>query len=259
MKKLLCATAFCAASFGFQTNAFAIMVYDPAAVGQMIKQFDQGKLQLNQLKQQVDKATEQVQQGYKQLDQLKNQLDQMKQLYSSLNGKPDLSALQELLNKQGNSAALPSDFNQLEQSIEGTGGSGGGNIEKWKEKLSYKEPSGGGGSKEAVDAFYKQEVAKMQNRNIGQAATGQAVYEDATNKKEAINKVIEKLKNAKTAAEVQDAQTQLAAIQAILQAEVLQTQAASMIQQAQQEAEAIRIREEASKRYQDYARQLRGK
>ncbi|WP_375624155.1 hypothetical protein [Bartonella sp. OC41QHQL] len=69
---------------------------------------------------------------------------------------------------------------------------------------------------------------------------------------------MEKLKNAKTAAEVQDAQTQLAAIQAILQAEVLQTQATSMIQQAQQEAEAIRIREETSKRYQDYARKIRG-
>ncbi|ACS52139.1 VblB5 protein (plasmid) [Bartonella grahamii as4aup] len=250
MKKLLLATALCAASFGFQTNAFAIMVYDPAAVGQIMKQVQQGTQQLNKLQ-------EQIQQGKQQLDQLKSQLDQAKQLYSSLNGKPDLSALQELLNKQGNNAALPSDFNHLEQSIDGTGG-GSGNTEKWKEKLLYKEPSGGSGSKEAVDAFYKQEVEKLHNRNVGQAATGQAVYEDADKKKEAISKIIEKLKNAKTAAEVQDAQTQLAAIQAILQAEALQTQATSMIQQAQSEAEAIRIREEASKRYQDYANQLRG-
>lgn len=250
MKKLLLATAVCAASFGFQTNAFAIMVYDPAAVGQIMKQVQQGTQQLNKLQ-------EQIQQGRQQLDQLKSQLDQAKQLYSSLNGKPDLSALQELLNKQGNNAALPSDFNHLEQSIDGTGG-GSGNTEKWKEKLLYKEPSGGSGSKEAVDAFYKQEVEKLHNRNVGQAATGQAVYEDADKKKEAISKIIEKLKNAKTAAEVQDAQTQLAAIQAILQAEALQTQATSMIQQAQSEAEAIRIREEASKRYQDYANQLRG-
>ncbi|WP_208439668.1 type IV secretion system protein, partial [Bartonella grahamii] len=247
---LLLATALCAASFGFQTNAFAIMVYDPAAVGQIMKQVQQGTQQLNKLQ-------EQIQQGKQQLDQLKSQLDQAKQLYSSLNGKPDLSALQELLNKQGNNAALPSDFNHLEQSIDGTGG-GSGNTEKWKEKLLYKEPSGGSGSKEAVDAFYKQEVEKLHNRNVGQAATGQAVYEDADKKKEAISKIIEKLKNAKTAAEVQDAQTQLAAIQAILQAEALQTQATSMIQQAQSEAEAIRIREEASKRYQDYANQLRG-
>ncbi|WP_375673350.1 type IV secretion system protein [Bartonella sp. CL25QHWL] len=250
MKKLLLATAVYAASFGFQTNAFAIMVYDPAAVGQIMKQVQQGTQQLNKLQ-------EQIQQGRQQLDQLKSQLDQAKQLYSSLNGKPDLSALQELLNKQGSSGALPSDFNHLEQSIDGTGG-GSGNTEKWKEKLLYKEPSGGSGSKEAVDAFYKQEVEKLHNRNVGQAATGQAVYEDADKKKEAISKIIEKLKNAKTAAEVQDAQTQLAAIQAILQAEALQTQATSMVQQAQSEAEAIRIREEASKRYQDYANQLRG-
>ncbi|WP_375637936.1 MULTISPECIES: type IV secretion system protein [unclassified Bartonella] len=250
MKKLLLATTVYAASFGFQTNAFAIMVYDPAAVGQIMKQVQQGTQQLNKLQ-------EQIQQGRQQLDQLKSQLDQAKQLYSSLNGKPDLSALQELLNKQGSSGALPSDFNHLEQSIDGTGG-GSGNTEKWKEKLLYKEPSGGSGSKEAVDAFYKQEVEKLHNRNVGQAATGQAVYEDADKKKEAISKIIEKLKNAKTAAEVQDAQTQLAAIQAILQAEALQTQATSMVQQAQSEAEAIRIREEASKRYQDYANQLRG-
>ncbi|WP_375635043.1 MULTISPECIES: type IV secretion system protein [unclassified Bartonella] len=250
MKKLLLATAVYAASFGFQTNAFAIMVYDPAAVGQIMKQVQQGTQQLNKLQ-------EQIQQGRQQLDQLKSQLDQAKQLYSSLNGKPDLSALQELLNKQGSSGALPSDFNHLEQSIDGTGG-GSGNTEKWKEKLLYKEPSGGAGSKEAVDAFYKQEVEKLHNRNVGQAATGQAVYEDADKKKEAISKIIEKLKNAKTAAEVQDAQTQLAAIQAILQAEALQTQAASMIQQSQQEAETIRIREEASKRYQDYAKKIRG-
>ncbi|WP_375692514.1 type IV secretion system protein [Bartonella sp. AP4SXKL] len=250
MKKLLLATTVYAASFGFQTNAFAIMVYDPAAVGQIMKQVQQGTQQLNKLQ-------EQIQQGRQQLDQLKSQLDQAKQLYSSLNGKPDLSALQELLNKQGSSGALPSDFNHLEQSIDGTGG-GSGNTEKWKEKLLYKEPSGGSGSKEAVDAFYKQEVEKLHNRNIGQAATGQAVYEDADKKKEAISKIIEKLKNAKTAAEVQDAQTQLAAIQAILQAEALQTQATSMIQQAQSEAEIIRAREEASKRYQDYARKIRG-
>ncbi|WP_375640335.1 type IV secretion system protein [Bartonella sp. MM55XZML] len=250
MKKLLLATTVYAASFGFQTNAFAIMVYDPAAVGQIMKQVQQGTQQLNKLQ-------EQIQQGAKQLEQLKSQLDQAKQLYSSLNGKPDLSALQELLNKQGNNAALPSDFNHLEQSIDGTGG-GSGNTEKWKEKLLYKEPSGGSGSKEAVDAFYKQEVEKLHNRNVGQAATGQAVYEDADKKKEAISKIIEKLKNAKTAAEVQDAQTQLAAIQAILQAEALQTQATSMIQQAQQEAEIIRSREETSKRYQDYARKIRG-
>nr|WP_173051584.1 type IV secretion system protein [Bartonella sp. TT0105] len=251
MKKLLLATALCAISFGPQANALGGGPFDYKILLENIKQYEK-------LKQQVEKAEQQVQQGTKQLEQLKSQLDQAKQLYSSLNGKPDLSALQELLNKQGNNAALPSDFNHLEQSIDGTGGAGSGNTEKWKEKLLYKEPSGGGGSKETVDAFYKQEVEKMHNRNIGQAATGQAVYEDATKKKEAISKIIEKLKNAKTAAEVQDAQTQLAAIQAILQAEVLQTQATSMIQQAQSEAEIIRAREESSKRYQDYARKIRG-
>ncbi len=221
------------------------MVFDPTAAAKLAEQYKQ--------------ALKQFEQGKQQLDQLKGQLDQMKELYSSLNGKTDLSALQELLNKQGNNAALPSDFNNLEQSIDGTGSGGSsGNIEKWKEKLLYKEPSGGGGSKEAVDAFYKKEVEKMHNRNIGQAATGQAVYEGANKKKEAISKIIEKLKNAKTAAEVQDAQTQLAAIQAILQAEVLQTQATSMIQQAQSEAEIIRAREESSKRYLDYAKKIRG-
>ncbi len=83
MKKLLCAPAFYAASFGFQTNALAMMVFDPQAFGQMMKQFEQGKLHLQELQKQFKLGTEQ-------LDQLKNQLDQMKQLYSSLNAKPDI-------------------------------------------------------------------------------------------------------------------------------------------------------------------------
>ncbi|WP_375669821.1 MULTISPECIES: type IV secretion system protein, partial [unclassified Bartonella] len=101
MKKLLLATAVYAASFGFQTNAFAIVVFDPTAVGQIMKQVQQGTQQLGKLQ-------EQIQQGKQQLEQLKSQLDQAKQLYNSLNVKPDISGLKEMFNKQGSSGALPS-------------------------------------------------------------------------------------------------------------------------------------------------------
>ncbi|WP_375672572.1 type IV secretion system protein, partial [Bartonella sp. CL45QHWL] len=153
MKKLLLATAVYAASFGFQTNAFAQMpTFD-------LKSFMQGGKQLEQLKQQI-------QQGKQQLDQLKSQLDQAKQLYNSLNVKPDISGLKEMFNKQGSSGALPSDFNHFQQSMGSGGGGGGGggskNTQKWQEELKYKEPSGGAGSKEAVDAFYAQEVKKAE-------------------------------------------------------------------------------------------------
>ncbi|WP_208431807.1 type IV secretion system protein [Bartonella schoenbuchensis] len=232
MRKILLTIALYAISFGLTPNVLAQMpTFDAAAVAKMIEQLKQGK---------------------QQLDQLTSQIDEMKKLYGSLNGATDLSALQELLNSQGNNAALPSDFNHLEQSIGGAGG-GGGNAAKWEEKLLYKEPASGAGSKEAVDAFYKKEVEKSQQLHVGQAAIGQAIYEEAAKKKETISKLLEKLKSAQTAAEIQDAQAQLTAIQAMLQAEVLQTQAATMIQQAEKQAQNIRIRQEFNMRHKDYA------
>ncbi|WP_455480692.1 type IV secretion system protein [Bartonella sp. B12(2025)] len=178
----------------------------------------------------------------------------MKKLYGSLNGATDLSALQEMFNKQGNNFTLSSDFNHFEQSIDGTGS--GGNTGKWTEKLFYKEPSSGAGSKAAVDAFYQQEVEKLHNRNVGQAALGESVYKEAVEIKKAVKKLSEKLKNAKTAAQVQDVQTQLSTVQAELQAQLLQMQAAAMIQKAQEKAAQICAREEFNARYKDYARQL---
>ncbi|WP_317992845.1 type IV secretion system protein [Bartonella gliris] len=252
MKKLLLATALCTISFGLTTNTFAIMVYDPAAVGQIMKQVQQGTQQLNKLQ-------EQIQQGKQQLDQLKSQLDQAKQLYNSLNVKPDISGLKEMFNKQESNGALPSDFNHFEQSIGGTGGGGGGkNTEKWKEKLLYKEPSGGAGSKAAVDAFYAEEVKKAQQRTVGQAATGQAVYEEASETQKTIKQLTDKLGNAQTAGEVQEIQAQLAAIQAKLQTQVLQMQANALIQQAEDKAKEERGYEEFAARYADYAKKLRG-
>lgn len=111
MKKLLWATALCAISFGLKTNAFAMVVFDPTAAAKLTQQYQQ--------------ALKQFQQGADQLNQLKGQLDQMKNLYNSLNVKPDISGLKEMFNKQGNSGALPSDFNNFQHSM-GSGGGGGG-------------------------------------------------------------------------------------------------------------------------------------
>ncbi|WP_273789831.1 type IV secretion system protein [Bartonella sp. ML70XJBT] len=242
MKKLLWATAFCAISLGLKTNAFAIVVFDPTAAG---------------------KLAEQIRQGTQQLEQLKGQLEQMKQLYSSLNAKPDISALKEMFNKQGSNGALPSDFNHFQQSMGSGGGGGGGgssskNAQKWQEELKYKEPSGGAGSKEAVDAFYAEEVKKAEQRVVGQAATGQDVYEEASETQKKINKLLDKLGNTEKAGEIQGIQAQLEAIQAKLQTQVLQMQAAAMIQQAEEKAAEKRAYEEFAARYADYAKKLRG-
>ncbi|WP_375655024.1 type IV secretion system protein [Bartonella sp. AA83SXKL] len=253
MKKLLLATAVYAASFGFQTNAFAIVVFDPTAVGQIMKQVQQGTQQLNKLQ-------EQIQQGKQQLDQLKSQLDQAKQLYNSLNVKPDISGLKDMFNKQGSSGALPSDFNHFQQSMGSGGGGGGGskNTQKWQEELKYKEPAGGAGSKEAVDAFYAQEVKKAEQRVVGQAAKGQDVYEEASETQKNITKLLDELGSTKDAGKIQGIQAQLSAVQADLQAKILQMQAAMMIQQAEEKAAEQRGYEEFTARYKDFAKKLRG-
>ncbi|WP_208439397.1 type IV secretion system protein, partial [Bartonella grahamii] len=251
---LLLATALCAASFGFQTNAFAIMVYDPAAVGQIMKQVQQGTQQLGKLQ-------EQIQQGAQQLEQLKSQLDQAKQLYNSLNVKPDISGLKDMFNKQGSSGALPSDFNHFQQSMGSGGGGGGGgskNTQKWQEELKYKEPSGGADSKEAVDAFYAQEVKKAEQRVVGQAAKGQDVYEEASETQKNITKLLDELGSTEDAGKIQGIQAKLAAVQADLQTKILQMQAAMMIQQAEEKAAEKREAEEFRARYRALAQKLRG-
>ncbi|WP_273755045.1 type IV secretion system protein [Bartonella sp. MM73XJBT.G] len=243
MKKLLWATAFCAISLGLKTNAFAFgdIVFDPTAAG---------------------KLAEQIRQGTQQLEQLKGQLEQMKQLYSSLNAKPDISALKEMFNKQGSNGALPSDFNHFQQSMGSGGGGGGGssskNAQKWQEELKYKEPSGGAGSKEAVDAFYAEEVKKAEQRVVGQAATGQDVYEEASETQKKINKLLDELGNTDEAGKIQGIQAQLEAIQAKLQTQVLQMQAAAMIQQAEEKAAERREMEEFKARTKALAQKMRG-
>lgn len=244
MKKLLLATALCAISLGLKTNAFALgdIVFDPTAAG---------------------KLAEQIRQGTQQLEQLKGQLNQMKQLYSSLNAKPDISGLKEMFNKQGSNGALPSDFNHFQQSMGSGGGGGGGgstskNAQKWQEELKYKEPSGGAGSKEAVDAFYAEEVKKAEQRAVGQAAKGQDVYEEASETQKEINKLLDKLGNTEKAGEIQGIQAKLEAIQAQLQTKVLQMQAAAMIQQAEDKAAERREMEEFKARTKALAQKMRG-
>ncbi|QEE12770.1 type IV secretion protein VblB5 [Bartonella krasnovii] len=250
MKKLLWATAFCAISLSLKTNALAAMpTFD-------LKSYLQGGKQLQKLE-------KQIQQGTQQLKNLEDQLNQMKQLYSSLNAKPDISALKEMFNKQGSNGALPSDFNHFQQSMGSGGGGGGGgstskNAQKWEEELKYKEPSGGAGSKEAVDAFYAEEVKKAEQRVVGQAATGQDVYEEASETQKEINKLLDKLGNTEKAGEIQGIQAKLEAIQAKLQTQVLQMQAAAMIQQAEEKAAERREMEEFKARYKALAQKLRG-
>ncbi|WP_375674039.1 MULTISPECIES: type IV secretion system protein [unclassified Bartonella] len=256
MKKLLLATALCAISFGLTTNSFGFggIVFDPKAFGQMIKQVQQGQQQLNKLQ-------EQIQQGAQQLEQLKSQLDQAKQLYNSLNVKPDISGLKEMFNKQGSSGALPSDFNHFQQSMGSGGGGGGGgskNTQKWQEELKYKEPAGGADSKEAVDAFYTQEVKKAEQRVVGQAAKGQDVYEEASETQKNITKLLDELGSTEDAGKIQGIQAQLEAIQAKLQTQVLQMQAAAMIQQAEEKAAERREIEEFKARTKALAQKMRG-
>ncbi|EJF82582.1 hypothetical protein MCU_01379 [Bartonella elizabethae Re6043vi] len=232
MKKLLLATALCAISFSPQANAFGGGPFDY-------------KILLENMAQ---------------VKKLESQLNQMKQLYSSLNAKPDISALKEMFNKQGSNGALPSDFNHFQQSM-GSGGGGGSsskNAQKWQEELKYKEPAGGAGSKEAVDAFYAEEVKRAEQRTVGQAAKGQDVYEEASETQKEINKLLDKLGNTEKAGEIQSIQAKLEAIQARLQTQVLQMQAAAMIQQAEEKAAEKRAYEEFAARYADYAKKLRG-
>lgn len=247
MKKLLLATALCAISLGLKTNAFATMpTFD-------LKSYLQGGKQLNKLQKQIE-------QGTKQLEQLKSQLDQMKQLYSSLNAKPDISGLKEMFNQQGSSGALPSDFNNFQQSM-GSGGGGGSsskNAQKWQEELKYKEPSGGAGSKEAVDAFYAEEVKRAEQRVVGQASKGQDVYEEASETQKKINKLLDELGSTEEAGKIQGIQAKLEAIQANLQTKVLQMQAAAMIQQAEEKAAEKREMEEFKARTKALAQKMRG-
>ncbi|WP_455474096.1 type IV secretion system protein [Bartonella sp. B30(2025)] len=239
MKKYLLAIVINVIFFGLHTNALAVVpTFDAAALAKMIDQLKQGQLLL---------------------EQLKGQINEMKRLYGSLNGVTDLSILQEFFDKIGKNSTLPSDFNHFEQSIEGTSNGNNENTKKWEDKLLYKEPPSGAESKAAVDAFYRQKVEKLHKNNVGQAALDESIYNDTNEIKKTIRKLSAKLKNAKTAAQVQDIQTQLSTVQAELQAQLLQMQATAMVQQAARKScTNPRTREEFNARYRNYAKQLLG-
>nr|WP_308219213.1 type IV secretion system protein [Bartonella machadoae] len=93
---------------------------------------------------------------------------------------------------------------------------------------------------------------------IGQAATGQAVYEEASETQKSITKLLDELGSTEDAGKIQGIQAKLEAIQAKLQTQVLQMQATAMIQQAEDKAREQREAEEFRARYADFAKQLRG-
>lgn len=186
-------------------------------------------------------------------EQLIAQLTDMEGSYNFLDRDRGLYTSQPLVNDQNVHAPLSSDLNNLEQFLN----SDSNNPTIWNEKFLYKEPLDGAGSKEAVDAFYNQEVNKAKKLTQIQAETAKSIYKAIIETKENIDKLFAQLKRTGSNEEAQEIQIQLASSQTLLQIQILQMQAAAMIQKAQKQAAEMRSEEERKARYKDYAKQIR--
>ncbi|MCZ2204483.1 type IV secretion system protein [Bartonella sp. A05] len=197
----------------------------------------------------VKRISEPLIENQKKLQKLTTQINEMKEFHGSLDETDNLFKFQTQIDN------LPSDFNSFEQLLNGNNS----DPTEWNKKHLYQKPLGGAGSKEAIDAFYNQEVEKAKKRIQGQAAIAEDTYKEIIATKENIDKLLEQLNNAKTDEEIQGFKIQLAYLQTLLQMQTLQMQAAAMMQKAQEKAAEIRKEEELKTRYKDYAKQIRSR
>lgn len=218
MKRLLMATVF---AFGINTAAIAqgIPTYDVTAVSKMLEQIKQGK---------------------QQIESLQNQLKQMQDLHKSLNGTTGAS-IQDLLGKDTVKNALPDNYADYMKMIQG-GGSGAtaDYAKQYRQQHEYKMTSTGGNVKQETEAFYRNALEAQKDRNAGQAATGQAMYESAVESQVKITELAQALEKAETPKQVQDLQAQLIALQAKIQADTVKMQALTMAHDAERLAAEAR-------------------
>jgi len=186
--------------------ATAQVVFDPSVFA---RQLDQ----LIEMKKQVDTLTSQLQVA-------RDQLSEAKRLYDSVNkltNANDIGALLKLVAGQGS-------------------GSFASTIDSY---LSQNRAYAG----KSANSYYQSELDRIARETGAKHSLGQAVYDTASQRIDALEELRRRISSASDAKEVLDLSARLQAEQALLQNDVLRMQGLAMIQQARGDMDAQRERE----------------
>lgn len=201
----------------------ADIVFDPSVFA---RQLDQ----LMEMKKQVDTLTSQ-------LAVAQDQLKQSKQLYDSFNKLTNANDIGALLNTPQFRKVLPQQFSDIERL---TSGQGSGNfadaIDHYLSQSRYYSGNSG-------NSYYQSELDRIARQTGAKHSLGQAVYDTASQRIDALEELRTRISSATDVKEVLDLSARLQAEQALLQNDVLRMQGLAMIQQARTDMDRQRERE----------------
>jgi type IV secretion system protein VirB5 len=203
--------------------AAAQIVFDPNVFA---RQFEQ----LTELKKQVDTLTSQ-------LKVAQDQLNQAKQLYDSFNKLTNANDIGALLNTPQFRKVLPQRFSDIEKLVAGQGsGNFANSINQYlNQNRAYAGNSG--------NSYYQSELDRIARQTGAKHSMGQAVYDTASQRIDALEELRTRISSATDVKEVLDLSARLQAEQALLQNDVLRMQGLAMIQQARTDMDGQRERE----------------
>jgi type IV secretion system protein VirB5 len=203
--------------------AGAEIVFDPSVFA---RQFEQ----LTEMKKQVDTLTSQ-------LKVAQDQLNQAKQLYDSFNKRTNANDIGALLNTPQFRKVLPQQFADIERLVAGQGsGNFANSINQYlNQNRAYAGNSG--------NSYYQSELDRIARQTGAKHSMGQAVYDTASQRVDALEELRTRISSATDAKEVLDLSARLQAEQALLQNDVLRMQGLAMIQQARVDMDGQRERE----------------
>jgi len=203
--------------------ATAQVVFDPSVFA---RQLDQ----LIEMKKQVDTLTSQLQVA-------RDQLSEAKRLYDSVNKLTNANDIGALLNTPQFRKVLPQQFSEIEKLVDGQGsGSFASAIDTY---LSQNRAYTG----KSANSYYQSELDRIARETGAKHSLGQAVYDTASQRIDALEELRRRISSASDAKEVLDLSARLQAEQALLQNDVLRMQGLAMIQQARDDMDAQRERE----------------
>ncbi len=202
--------------------ATAQVVFDPSVFA---RQLDQ----LVEMKKQVDSLTSQLQVA-------RDQLSEAKRLYDSVNKLTNANDIGALLNTPQFRKVLPQQFSEIEKLVAGQGGGSFANaVDQY---LTQNRAYAGKGN-----SYYQSELDRIARETGAKHSLGQAVYDTASQRIDALEELRKRVSSASDAKEVLDLSARLQAEQALLQNDVLRMQGLAMIQQARGDMDAQRERE----------------
>jgi type IV secretion system protein VirB5 len=164
-------------------------------------------------------------------------LGEAKRLYDSFNKLTNANDIGALLNTPQFRKVLPQQFGDIERLV---AGQGGGNFASAIDQyLTQNRAYAGNGA----NSYYQSELDRIARQTGAKHSLGQAVYDAASQRIDALEELRKRVGSAGDAKEVLDLSARLQAEQALLQNDVLRMQGLAMIQQARGDMDSQRERE----------------